>query len=474
VLFHLRIELQPFRELLYQVDITKYTICDRILLKPLRAQSVLISSISTRCRSIVLALVLFVCSLLSGDLVRAQERTLDSTVNAPAALETLQDTSENELEFIDTGFENASPLWYETVAKGLVEVHLLYDHERSQPNRAAGHFHFLLNAKTGTKLTIEFKNLQNVYNGRPGSVANELKAAVVSENGRDWRAVPLDGRVDNRVQLSVEMPGPRLFVARVEPYRISDLDRLLDSIRTHPSVSIQTIGQTAEGRDLEIVRVGNPSAKRRVFLRARAHPWEAGGNWVVEGLINRLLKEDDQANAFRKNYCVWILPMANKDGVARGKTRFNTNGIDLNRNWSLPADRVLSPENYALENWLDAMVKENKRPHLAIELHNDGRGLLHISLPSAGESNRYLKRMEIFESMLRKHSWFTEGNKKETIRNVGTLSDGLLERYGIDSLVHELNCNWIAGLQDFPSGKHWETYGGQLAVVLNEYFASAE
>jgi lysophospholipase L1-like esterase len=42
------------------------------------------------------------------------------------------------LEFIDTGFENASPLWYEAGPDGATLVHLLYDHERSSPNRAAG------------------------------------------------------------------------------------------------------------------------------------------------------------------------------------------------------------------------------------------------------------------------------------------------------------------------------------------------
>ena len=50
------------------------------------------------------------------------------------------------LEFIDTGFENASPLWYD-VADGVVRINLLYDHERSSPNRAAGHIHFLLHAQ---------------------------------------------------------------------------------------------------------------------------------------------------------------------------------------------------------------------------------------------------------------------------------------------------------------------------------------
>jgi hypothetical protein len=227
------------------------------------------------------------------------------------------------LDFIDTSIENASPLWYDFVPDGTVEVHLLYDHERSSPNRAAGHFHFLLQAQAGAHLTIEFKNLDNVWNGQPGSVARELKTAVISEDGRNWKSVPLESLPGNRVQLHVRMPGPRLYVARVEPYRLSDLDRLLASIRTNRQVKIQPIGRSVDGRKLEIIRIGNPRAPYRVFVRARAHPWEAGSSWVAEGLVRRLLRGDDRARQYLGRYCVYLLPMANKDGVARGRTRFN-------------------------------------------------------------------------------------------------------------------------------------------------------
>jgi len=374
------------------------------------------------------------------------------------------------LEFIDTGFENASPVWYETASDGTTRVYLMYDHERSSPNRAAGHFHFRLHAKTGSVLTLEFKNLDNVYNGRPGSVANELKVAVVSSDGREWRSVPLERLPGDRVQLTVTMPGPELYVARVEPYRLSDLEKWLATIRPNPLVGITTIGKTAEGRPLEIVRVGRPEAPYRVFLRARAHPWEPGGNWVVTGLVNRLLKDDAEAKKDLAMYCVYVMPMANKDGVARGRTRFNLRGKDLNRDWDHPADPVLAPENHALEAWLEGMIKRGQAPHLALELHNDGSGLLHISRPPVAGLGRYLDRMKTLEALLRKHTWFTEGSTNESFRNSGTLGDGWLERYGIDAAVHEFNVNWIAGLKDYPSGRNWEHYGAQLARVFFEYF----
>lgn len=382
--------------------------------------------------------------------------------------------AEHPLKFINTGFENASPLWYDFADDGTVRVHLLYDHERSSPNRAAGHIHFQIEADPGARLTFEFLNLDNVWNGRPGSVARELRTLVVSENGRDWRPLRTQVLEEKRVRLELEMPGPILYLARVEPYRVSDLNRLLDGIRSHPMVEVTSIGKTVTGQPLEIIQLGNPAAPHRVFLRARAHPWEAGGNWVLEGLIRRLLQNDPAVSEYLKTYCLFILPMANKDGVAHGRTRFNLLGKDLNREWNKPVDARLAPENHALEVWLEKMIKAGQAPQLAMELHNDGNGRLHISRPPVENLEQYLKRMQLLEQLLRKHTWFTEGSTPGSFRNSGTLGDGWLERYGIDALVHEFNCHWIAGLNEPPLARHWKDYGANLATVLHKYFQEIE
>jgi len=372
--------------------------------------------------------------------------------------------------FIDTSFENASPIWYEAGPDGVIRVHLLYDHERSSPNRAAGHFHFLIHAKPGSKFTLEFLNLDNVWNGRHGSVAKELKIVMLSEDGKGWKAVRTEALPENRVQVKLQMLGPQLYVARLEPYRLSDLDRLLSKIRSNPLVDISPIGKTVQGRDLEIVRIGSEKAPRRVFMRARAHAWEPGGNWVVEGLVNRLLRGDADSRKFLERFCVYILPMANKDAVVHGRTRFNLQGKDLNRDWDKPADPTLAPENAALEQWLAEMIKAGLRPDLALELHNDGGGQLHISRPPVPQLQAHLKRMAFLEQKLRKHTFFTEGSSSPAFRNSGTLGEGWLQRFGIDAVVHELNCNWIAGLQDYPYARHWRDYGEKLATVFYEYF----
>ena len=262
---------------------------------------------------------------------------LTGTLPEPSLTSGTQQEPAAALEFIDTSIENGSPLWYEIVGN-VVRINLIYDHERSSPNRAAGHVHFVLHGRPGASLTLEFRNLDNVWNGQPGSVAGELKTVAISDDGKAWRTVPTDSLPGNRVQLRVTMTASRLHVARMEPYRLSDLERLLDRIRSHRLVRIESIGHTVAGRQLQIVRIGDPAAANRVFVRARAHPWEAGSNWVAHGLIERLLTDDEESRRFLRSYSVSILPMANEDGVARGGTRFNLRGMDLNRGWDKPAD----------------------------------------------------------------------------------------------------------------------------------------
>ncbi len=374
--------------------------------------------------------------------------------------------------FIDCSIENGSPLHWDRSPDGTLLISLQYDHERDSPNRAAGHWHFRLEGRPGSTHTLVFQNFLNLWNGRPGLPIDARTACLLSDDGRTWRSEPMhfaDSRVSIRVTLG---PTGSLYVARVEPYRLSDLEKLLAEIRPSPLVKIDVIGRTVEGRPLEIIRLGRETAPHRVFLRARAHPWEPGGNWVLQGFIRALLADTPEARRARDTFCAYILPMANKDGVARGRTRFNLRGIDLNRGWDQPASAELCPENYALEQWLAAMQARGLRPDLALELHNDNNGKLHVSRPAAPGLPAYLENMRRFEALLRQHTWFTEGSTGATYRNPGTLGDGWLERFGIPAAVLELNAHWTAGKKKAPLGADWDEFGRALPTVFREYFAA--
>ncbi len=381
-----------------------------------------------------------------------------------------------DLFFIDTSFENASQLYWDPVSGGKTQVYLLYDHERESPNRAAGHWHFRVEAKPNSKVTLVLNHFQNVWNGKVGIPVSDRTICFVSEDATDWESIETDLLPDKDcIELTLEIPkSGSLYVARLPPYRLSDLDQLIAEIVSHPMVQVTELGRTVQDRRLELIRIGKLDAPFRIFLRARAHPWESGGNWVLEGMIRQLLADDAQSRKYLDKFCVYVLPIANKDGVAAGKTRFNLRGKDLNRNWDQPADPELCPENYALENWVQRMIANGLKPHLAIELHNDENGQLHVSRPHGVDTTGYLERMGRLEILLREKTWFREGSTGSTFTNAGTLGEGWLVRYQIDSVVHELNANWVEGLQSHASSAHWQLYGRQLCDVFFDFFPNAD
>lgn len=399
---------------------------------------------------------------LSAETQKPSPRALEAARRMAAA-------AAHPLEFIDTSFENASPLYWEIDSAGAVHVYLVYDQERSSPNRANGHWHFRIQARKGAKLQLILHNFDNVWNGIQGSPVSDRTITFVSADGVKWspqRGTFLEG---NCLRFELAVDQGTMYVARLEPHRLSDLDAFLAWIRKQADVEVRTIGRSVEGRPLEVVRVGNPKAPHRALFRARSHAWEPGGNWVLEGLIRRFLADDDHARRWRAEYCLYALPIANVDGVARGRTRFNLQGKDLNRNWEKPADPLRAPENAAFEHWLTDLVAKGQRPDLAIDLHNDESGKLHVSRPER-DAEPYLARMKRFEELLRKHSHFTEGSTGAGFHNPGSFGEGLLARYGVTACVLELNANWIAGINDFPTSAAWQRFGQQLCTVLEQYF----
>lgn len=370
-----------------------------------------------------------------------------------------------QVKYVNTAFENASPAsWRIDSATNTINIDLIYDRERSSINRANGHWHFQVEAERGTDATIILNNFENIWNRMPGYPVSAKTNCMISTDGKKWTHIPgefKNGTLIFKPHFEVE----KMYFASVEPYRISDLDRFLSKIKKNTLIQITNVGKTPEGRGLEIIRIGNPNAPHSVFLRARAHAWEPAGNWITEGLVNSLLEKD--AAKYLKRYCVYIMPMANKDGVAHGRTRFNTQGVDLNRKWDKPADSINAPEKVAFEKWLTSMIAKGRKPDLAIDLHNDQNGNVHANLPR--EDNKgYTDRINRFVDLLYKHTWFREG--KTNVVNEGSFGEGLANRFNVDAIIYEFNYEWAEGLNKVPMGEDWMDLGRKLREVFWLYF----
>lgn len=72
-------------------------------------------------------------------------------------------------------------------------------------------------------------------------------------------------------------------------------------------------------------------ARPIIFVSARVHPGETPGQFAFLGFLRFLISDDPRAALLRQQFVFKMVPMLNPDGVARGHTRANIGGLDLNR-----------------------------------------------------------------------------------------------------------------------------------------------
>ena len=391
-----------------------------------------------------------------------------------------QNSITGKIRFIDYFFENASPINWEIQGDTAVKIFLQYDYERDSPNRQSGHWYFKVVAEQGTELKLIFTNMYDIYNGTKSTQIGNIKQDIscyISYDRKNWINAKTKRLPHNELFVEIPMKEGAVYIARVPPYTITDLENFKKKIEKSPFIKIFDIGKSVEERALEIIRVGNPDAPNSIIIRVRAHPWESASNWVTEGLINKLIGSGEDAKKWREKYCIYVMPMANKDGVARGMTRFNVSGKDMNRNWLIETDSVLCPEKFVFEKFIGELIKKGKRPVLGFDLHNDDYGGINTATHDKGDS-LFMKKMQLFERLLKKYTWFSEGIKYSwksgsQSQSLGSFEDGLGTRYGIEALVYEFNINWIPRLNKIPSIEDWNSLGENLNKVFYDYVSSS-
>jgi protein MpaA len=88
-------------------------------------------------------------------------------------------------------------------------------------------------------------------------------------------------------------------------------------------VETRVIGRSVQGRPIRAYRVGDPTSANRMVVMATLHGDEPR---------TRLLLAAIRDGAPVRGIDLWLVPVANPDGLARG-TRRNAHGVDLNRNY---------------------------------------------------------------------------------------------------------------------------------------------
>ncbi|WP_105167982.1 M14 family metallopeptidase [Pseudoalteromonas sp. T1lg23B] len=174
--------------------------------------------------------------------------------------------------------------------------------------------------------------------------------AVASYDRQTWFRVPSHYE-DGRLIIDFEPEFAHTYFAYFTPYSYERHLDLLYWAQSHDICTIETLGETLDGRDISLLTVGEPEpGKKQIWITARQHPGETMAEWFVEGLLHKLLDDEDpHAAALLSKAVFHIVPNMNPDGSVRGHLRTNAAGVNLNREWQTPSLEK-SPEVFHVLN----------------------------------------------------------------------------------------------------------------------------
>ncbi|HEY6772910.1 MAG TPA: M14-type cytosolic carboxypeptidase [Oxalicibacterium sp.] len=195
--------------------------------------------------------------------------------------------------------------------------------------------------------------------------------AVASYDRENWFRVPTT--FDGEVMTITHAPqADSIYYAYFEPYSWDRHLTMLGRAQASPLVRIENLGSTIDGRDLDMLTIGDAAASRKIWVIARQHPGEAMAEWFAEGMIDALLDAGNPvAHELLQHAVFHIVPNMNPDGAINGNLRTNATGANLNREWMTPS-LVSSPEVFHVKNRIHATGCD-----LFLDIHGD-EGLPYV------------------------------------------------------------------------------------------------
>lgn len=143
----------------------------------------------------------------------------------------------------------------------------------------------------------------------------------------------------------------------------SDIQPLIDELRSDSKYTVKKVGASIEGRDLYLISLG--SGNTHVFLWSQMHGDEPTATQAIFDIFNFFNSNEfsEEKEKMLSELTLHFLPMLNPDG-AQVFQRRNRLGVDINRD----ALRLQSPESKTLKR-----VRDSLDADVGFNLHDQSR-----------------------------------------------------------------------------------------------------
>ncbi len=273
----------------------------------------------------------------------------------------------------------------------------------------------------------------------------------MSKDGLNWEAAqpenyfkgkvdPEDNERELPEDISIDLSiGPdTLWVAAQELQTSSHVKAWVDKLDDLSYVSSSSIGQSFEGRPIPSLRIGEGNDEKMLMVISRQHPPEVTGFLAMKAFIETICSDHETAEAFRKEYTTYVVPLANPDGVDNGHWRHGAAGIDLNRDWI----NVNQPEVAAIQQFMKEKAAAGGQFYFAVDFHSTWEDIYYTINPELEGNMPGLvpnmivemgKEIEGYEPNIRP--------SKDVVRTSPTSSSFFFFEMGAEALTYEFGDN---------------------------------
>lgn len=187
------------------------------------------------------------------------------------------------------------------------------------------HWAFQLHGAEGHTIKVQFED-----NGPVGTRG----PAMSLDGGWTW-AWQSENFGKNRFSVAIPTNTTEVLLAFADLYTQRHWERFVERMGPSPYFVTNTLTTSRKGRAVEMARVGcvSGSPEQRVFVSARHHACESMASYVLEGLIEGVLAENDEALWLRNNVEFLMVPFVDKDGVEEGDQGKSRRPHDHNRDY---------------------------------------------------------------------------------------------------------------------------------------------
>lgn len=352
------------------------------------------------------------------------------------------------------------------------EIHYIYIYFKKKLTCTSGKKLKVLEKHSGQlKFDYSWKDLRFSVDNKKKAKVNKKGRVTGVRHGVTYVNVKVKDSEKNQIRIRIEVKeGPWIVNKKDTVYDYRDMTNDLYQIRRKYAgkMGVFSIGKSWDDRNIWCLRIGNPNASNRLVIDAAIHAREWKNAQVVMRQAEEILRNYASYRQRFQSTCVYIIPMANPDGVTlaqygagaiRNKKlqkrckkighfsiwKNNARGVNLNYNFPSGFSKKRKSKKPDYKSYLgkkSGSEKETKalmkfinqiHPHAVLNIHSMG-SVIYWNFNVGGSLHQRLYNLAAKARSYNKYRMMPKGGSTKAS---GGFGDWLVYGKGIPSITIE-------------------------------------